>query len=85
MTLLELRTSKGLSKDKASELCGVTRKTYSKYEKNESLLSEVKKEFFYTALERYGFIDESHGILTLEQIKEACASILKEYDVEYSK
>ena len=84
MTLFELRKSKGLSKEKAAKLCGVTRKTYSKYEKDESLLSSVKRQFFYEVLERYGFIDETHGILTLEQIKEACTSVFKDYDVEYA-
>ena len=84
MTLKELRTSKGISIETASKLCGITRKTYSKYEKNESLLSNVKKDFFYNALNSYGYIDESHGILTLNKIKEICSIVFKEYDVEYA-
>ena len=34
-------------------------------------------------LEQYGFVDESHGILTIEQIKNICASVFEQYSVEY--
>ena len=34
-------------------------------------------------LEQYGFIDETHGILNVEQIKEICTDIFKDGDIEY--
>ena len=34
-------------------------------------------------LEQYGQVDETHGILTIEQIKEACATAFTNFDVEY--
>ncbi len=84
MTLKELRLKKGLSQEKTSELCGITRKTYIKYEKNEKDVSPVKLRFYYNALEEYGKIDEEHGILSLDQIRELCRSVFKEYNVEYA-
>ncbi|MBO4640175.1 MAG: nucleotidyltransferase domain-containing protein [Treponema sp.] len=84
MTLKELRLSKGLTQDAAASLIGVTRKTYLMYEKNEESLPEMKRKAVFQLLEEYGFVDETHGVLTLEQIKEACASVFKDYDVEYA-
>lgn len=34
-------------------------------------------------LEQYGLIDESHGILTIEKIKEICTEIFSSYNVDY--
>ena len=53
------------------------------YEKDENKISPMKLEFFLHTLEKYGIIDETHGILTLDAIKKICADILKEYSVEY--
>ena len=84
MTLKELRLNKGLTQVEAARLVGVTHKTYLGYEKHEDKLPELKLKAVYRALEEYGFVDETHGVLTLEQIKEACASVFKDYDVEYA-
>ena len=84
MTLKELRLSKGLSQEKAAELCGISRKTYIKYEKDESIILPVKYNFYCKAIEEFGKIDEEHGILTFEQIKTTCKNVFNEYDVEYA-
>lgn len=34
-------------------------------------------------MEKYGFVDEKHGILTINEIKVLCSSIFSNYDVEY--
>lgn len=83
MTLKELRLSRDLSQEKAAELCGVSRKSYIKYEKDESTIKPIKLKFFYNELGEYGKIDETHGILSLDQIKSICATVLKKYDVDY--
>lgn len=83
MTLKELRVSRDLSQEKAAELCGISRKTYIKYEKDESSIKPVKLKLFKNALEEFGKIDETHGILSLNQIKNICADVLKKYDVDY--
>lgn len=83
MKLKKLRLEKGLTQEKASQLLGVSRRTYVTYEKDESKIPPIKMEFFLHTLEKYGIIDESHGVLTLETIKKICTDILKEYNVEY--
>ena len=84
MKLKNLRLEKGLTQEKASQLLGVSRKTYLTYEKDESKISPMKLEFFLHTLKKYGVIDETHGILTLEAIKKICNDVLNEYNVEYA-
>jgi len=83
MKLKKLRQEKGLTQEQVAQLLGVTRRTYLKYENDQSSLSEIKYKFIYQTLEQYGVIDEERGILTIEQIKNACFEIFKDYDVEY--
>ena len=37
----------------------------------------------YNALENYGLMDEQHGILKIEDIRERCLEIFQNYEVEY--
>ena len=34
-------------------------------------------------LEEYGFVDENHGILSIQTIKDVCTDVFAEFDVEY--
>ncbi len=83
MTLKDIRTEKGLTQEQAAQLLGISRRTYIKYENDESRASELKYKFMCQTLESYGFIDEEHGVLTIEQIRTICAEIFPEYNVEY--
>jgi predicted nucleotidyltransferase/DNA-binding XRE family transcriptional regulator len=84
MKLKKLRLEKGLTQENAAKLIGVSRRTYITYESNENKIPAIKLEFFLHTLEKYGLIDETHGVLALEKIKEVCGSVLKEYGVEYA-
>ncbi len=83
MDLKSIRKSKGLTQVQAAQILGVSRRTYIKYENGEAKLSEVKRHFLIRTLEEYGRIDEEHGLLTVELIKNACIPVLEEYNVEY--
>ena len=83
MELKSIRMSKGLTQVQAAQILGISRRTYIKYENDEVRLPEVKHIFLCRTLEEYGRIDEEHGLLTIEQIKEICARVFEEYNVEY--
>ena len=34
-------------------------------------------------LGEYGFIDETHGILTIQQIQTICTNVFRNFDIEY--
>lgn len=83
MGLKEIRTSKGLTQTQAAQILGVGRRTYIRYENEETRLPEAKRALLLRILDEYGRIDEEHGLLTTEQIKDICARVLAKYDVEY--
>ena len=83
MDLKSIRTSKGLTQVQAAQILGVSRRTYINYEIGKVKLPEVKRSFLLHTLEEYGRIDEEHGLLSIEQIKDACSRVFQEYGAEY--
>lgn len=83
MTLKELRISKKLTQVEASNFVGIPIRTYKNYENDISKDGTIKYSYIYSKLEEYGYIDETHGILTLEDIKSALYDILKDEDVDF--
>ena len=82
MKLKTIRWAKGLTQEEAASLLGITRRTYAKYENDESKWHDLKYKFMCQVLEQYGYVDEEHGLLSIEKIKEVCESIFKEYNIE---
>jgi predicted nucleotidyltransferase len=83
MTIRELRMNKGITQQQAADFVGIPLRTYSNYENDPRKQTSVKYKYIIDTLYTYGCIDEEHGVLTLEKIKEICASVFSEYDVEY--
>ncbi|MBQ7134034.1 MAG: nucleotidyltransferase domain-containing protein [Ruminococcus sp.] len=83
MTLKELRKNKKLTQADCAKYLGIPLRTYQNYETDPSKSTSMKYVFMMQKLEKYGFVDETHGILSTEQIKDICSEILKEYDVDY--
>lgn len=83
MTLKELRLSKGLTQKELASLAGVSLRSYKDYENKIEKQHGYRYEHLLDALNKYGYIDEEHGILTLDQIKDAVAKVFEEFDVEY--
>lgn len=83
MTLKELRIKKGLTQLACATVLGVSHRTYIRYETDESKVNTLKYRYMVKELETYGVIDETHGILSLEQIKKICTEVLDGHEVEY--
>ena len=83
MTIKELRTSMNLTQVQVSKITNIPLRTYKIYENDQSKIGTIKYNYIVNTLKEYGYIDENHGVLTLEQIKEKCIKVLKTYDVEY--
>lgn len=43
----------------------------------------MKYMYMVQKLEKYGFVDENHGILSIQTIKDVCAEIFSDFEVEY--
>ena len=82
-SLKDIRKNSGLTQVEAAKLLGISRRTYINYESGASSLSEVKENVYKEMLHSATKIDETHGILTLKQIKDACSNVFKDFDVKY--
>jgi len=83
MTLKELRKNKKLTQAECAKYLEIPLRTYQNYETDVFKQNTIKYNFMMQKLEEYGYIDEEHGILTIQKIKEICAEIFVNYSVEY--
>ena len=83
MTLRELRKNKGITQQQAADFVGVPLRTYSNYENDPTKQTSIKYKYMIEKLFTYGYVDEENGILTVDEIKAACVSVLSGYPVEY--
>lgn len=83
MTLRELRVQKKLTQTECAKYLGIPLRTYQNYETDKSKSSSMKYAFMMQKLEQYGLIDETHGVLTVQRIKDTCSEIFADFDVEY--
>ena len=84
MTLKELRKEKGLTQAAAAKVVGVPMRTYVRYESDENKKETIKYRYIVETLQKYGVIDEEHGLLTIGKIQELCAPLFEEYGVKYA-
>lgn len=78
--LKEIRKSLNLTQDEASKLLGISRKTYIKYELMD--VEAEKIDYYIFKLKEKTKIDESHGVLSIDNIKSIVINILKDYNVK---
>ena len=83
LTLRELRLSKGLTQKQAAQLCSVSLRSYVSYENDDSHNDSIKYKYMLSVLGQYGVIDETHGILTVDEIRDALEGIFEEYNIFY--
>ena len=83
MTLKELRKQKKLTQAECAAYLGIPLRTYQNYENDPGKSASMKYRYMLQQLERYGFVDEEHGILSIQTIQNVCAEVLADYDVEY--
>jgi transcriptional regulator with XRE-family HTH domain len=83
MSLKELRISKKTTQAQSAEYLGIPLRTYQNYEKYESKRISMKYLYMMEKLEKYDYIDETTGILSIDQIKEACRQVFNNLDIDY--
>ena len=84
MTLKELRKEKGLTQAACAKVVGVPVRTYVRYETDEGRADTLKYRYMLETLQKYGVIDEEHGLLTVDKIKAVCAPLFEQYGVKYA-
>ena len=83
ITVKEIRKKCGLTQAEASQITDVPLRTYINYENDPSKAGSIKYNYILQKLQKYGLVDESHGILKLEDIVSICTAVFDEYKVHY--
>ena len=83
MTLKELRQSKNLTQLQVANLLNISLRSYKQYENEKEKEGTFKYKYIYSELEKYGFVDEEHGILSIDDIKKIVNQVLSQHEVEY--
>lgn len=82
-TIKDLRKEKGLTQDEAAKLCNISLRSYKMYENEYKEKESIKKDYIVTTLKQVGYVDEEHGVLSIEEIQKSVSKVLKNYDVDY--
>ena len=83
MNLKELRASKNLTQKEAAVLIGISLRSYKDYENDPNKARSFKYESMIKIIEEYNKIDEEHGVLKIEEIKNNVKKVLDNYTVNF--
>jgi len=83
MLVKKLRKQLGLTQKQAAQLVNIPLRTYVSYENDKDKEGSIKNNYIKEKFEKYGLVDEEHGVLSIQKIKEATQSILSNYDADY--
>ena len=81
--LKKIRIEKKLTQEQVAQLVGISLRSYKSYENDEEKQDTIKYRYMIEQLLKVNPIDEEHGIVTIEYIKEKCAEVFQNYNVEY--
>ena len=79
--LKELRKKAKLTQQEVADMFSVSRKTYQKYESHPELVKPKIYEMYCDQLEALTKVDEEHGLLTVDMIKDSVKNIFEKYKV----
>jgi predicted nucleotidyltransferase/DNA-binding XRE family transcriptional regulator len=82
-SLKEIRQSIGYTQRQAADYLKVSLRSYKSYENEPDKASTVKYMYLVDTLGKLNTIDETHGILDLDSIKDKCAKVFSDYQIEY--
>jgi len=83
MNIKELRISKGLTQVLAANLIGMELRTYQNYECGKSKRDTLKINYIKKVLEDYERINETKGILTIDELKKYLSEVCSNYSISY--
>ena len=81
--LKELRLEKKMTQQAVADLVGISLRSYKSYENEVDKEGTIKYNYIIEQLDRINYIDEEHGILTVEDITRKCSDVLSKYDVKF--
>lgn len=81
--LKDLRIEKKMTQQEVADLVGISLRSYKSYENDCEKRGTIKYNYIMEQMNKVNFIDEEHGVLTVEDITKKCAKVLAQYDVKF--
>lgn len=81
--LKDLRIEKKMTQKEVADLVGISLRSYKSYENDAEKQGTIKYNYIMEQISKVNFIDEEHGILTMEDIVNKCTKILERYNVNF--
>lgn len=78
-----LRNEKKMTQQQVADLVGISLRSYKSYENDEDKVGKLKYKYIFERLSEINIIDEEHGILGIEEIKQKCTKVFEHYDVDF--
>ena len=79
----DIRLEKKLTQKQVAESLGISLRSYKTYENDITKQGTIKYNYIIEKLQQINPLDEEHGILDMDSIKEKCKLVLDEYPVNY--
>lgn len=80
--LLNLRKDLNITQESAAKLLNISRRSYQKYEKLQNDYND-KYDYLVYLFRKKTIIDEDHGLLTIDFIKNTLPIVFEKYDINY--
>lgn len=81
--LKDLRIEKRMTQQEVADLVGISLRSYKSYENDEEKSGTIKYKYIIEQLTKIDYIDEEHGVLTIEDITRKCGKVFEQYDVKF--
>ena len=81
--LKELRMEKKMTQKQVSELVGISLRSYKTYENDANKSGTLKYNYIVEKLKKINPVDENHGVLDVEDIKQKCARVFEKYEIDF--
>lgn len=79
----ELRLEKKLTQQQVADMVGISLRSYKTYENDKAKEGTIKYAYILDKLKTFNLIDEEHGILDMDFIRDKCKEVFDEYPVHY--
>ena len=77
--LKTLRNTLGMTQEEVAELAGISLRSYKSYENEPQKKGTPIYKYILELLQKKAFVDEEHGILTLNFITDRCREVFSFY------
>ena len=81
--LKEIRKKAKMTQSEAAALLNVSLRSYKSYENDPDKHNTIKYKYMVNELSDIIKVDETHGMVDIDDIRNICASVFKDYSVDY--